>query len=275
MPRVLTIAFMFIIYINTAIASSITIGTIDGEPEAKLSKFEALANYLQKKLSQKNINIKVEIPKDMATAIKLIKNKKLDIFIDSLYPTLKVQDKTNIQINLKRWKNNSAGYNSIIFVKKNSDINNIQNLKGKTIAFEDPFSTSSYFVPKKALERQKLVLSNEEKNKEHIKYVFSKNEMNSSAWVVFGKVDAATTDSVTFNKFDKKLYKIIYKSDFIARQLVSFSKNIKAELKKEIINILLNMHNDLEGKIALRNFSETKKFSLIKDEELKLWEKFR
>ena len=275
MPRVLTIAFMFIIYINTAIASSITIGTIDGEPEAKLSKFEALANYLQKKLSQKNINIKVEIPKDMATAIKLIKNKKLDIFIDSLYPTLKVQDKTNIQINLKRWKNNSAGYNSIIFVKKNSDINNIQDLKGKTIAFEDPFSTSSYFVPKKALERQKLVLSNEEKNKEHIKYVFSKNEMNSSAWVVFGKVDAATTDSVTFNKFDKKLYKIIYKSDFIARQLVSFSKNIKAELKKEIIDILLNMHNDLEGKIALRNFSETKKFSLIKDEELKLWEKFR
>ena len=275
MPRVLTIAFMFIIYINTAIASSITIGTIDGEPEAKLSKFEALANYLQKKLSQKNINIKVEIPKDMATAIKLIKNKKLDIFIDSLYPTLKVQDKTNIQINLKRWKNNSAGYNSIIFVKKNSDINNIQDLKGKTIAFEDPFSTSSYFVPKKALERQKLVLSNEEKNKKHIKYVFSKNEMNSSAWVVFGKVDAATTDSVTFNKFDKKLYKIIYKSDFIARQLVSFSKNIKAELKKEIIDILLNMHNDLEGKIALRNFSETKKFSLIKDEELKLWEKFR
>lgn len=275
MPRVLIIAFIFIIYMNTANASSITIGTIDGEPEAKLSKFEALANYLQKKLSQKNININVEIPKDMATAIKLIKNKKLDIFIDSLYPTLKIQDKTNIQINLKRWKDNSAGYNSIIFVKRNSDINNIQDLKGKTIAFEDPFSTSSYFVPKKALERQKLVLSNEEKNKEHIKYVFSKNEMNSSAWVVFGKVDAATTDSVTFNKFDKKLYKIIYKSDFIARQLVSFSKNIKTELKKEIIDILLNMHNDLEGKIALRNFSETKKFSLIKDEELKLWEKFR
>lgn len=270
----LYVIIFFTTFLN---AQTITIGTIDGEPEEKFSKFEALANYIQKKLKNNNKKINVEIPKNIPTAIKLINNKKLDIFIDSLYPTLTILKKTDLEIELKRWKNNSAGYNSIIFTKAKSEINSLNDLKGKTIAFEDPFSTSAYFVPIKAIEKAGLKISPiiKDKDKDTVKYFFSKNEMNSAAWVIFGKVDAGATDNITFDKFDQKLYKVIYKSKFIARHLVSFSKRINPEIKKEILNILLNMDKDEEGKEVLRSFSKTKKFSTIKDEELELWESFK
>lgn len=262
------ILLSFFLLLNLS-AQSITIGTIDGEAENKLSKFEAIANYLQSHLEKDDLEINVEIPKDIPTAIKLIKAKKLDIFMDSVYPTLLIQKDTNISIALKRWKKGQEGYRSIIFTKKDSPINNIKDLKGKIIAFEDSFSTSAYFVPKKAIEKENILLSNNPEDKNALKYLFSKNEMNTAAWLIFKKVDVAATDDITFNTFEKNLYKVIYKSNIIARQLVSFSKKINPKLKKEIINILLTMHENEEGREVLKTFSKTKKFTILKKDEIK------
>lgn len=264
-------SLLLIILFSSSIQANevITIGTIDGEPENKFLKFEAISKYLQKKLNRKNLQINVEIPKDTNTAIQLINENKLHIFIDSVYPTIIVQKKTGLTIETKRWKKGKEGYKSIIFTKKDSNINSIIDLEGKTIAFENEFSTSAYYIPKKAIEKHGLLVSNEEKAKS-VRYSFARSEDNATVWVLFGKVDAAAIDDITFNSLDKNLYKVIYKSELIPRHLVSFSKNINIKLKKEILDILYNMHKDDEGKEVLNKFSKTKKFSPLKKDELKL-----
>lgn len=248
----------------------LTIGTIDGEAENKLSKFELISKYLENKLIDKKIKVNVEIPKNINEAIDFINAKKLDIFIDSVYPTLIIQKKTDITIEAKRWKKGQEGYKSIIFTKRNNNINSIMDLKGKTIAFEDNFSTSAYYVPKKAIEKKGIFLS-KKKEKDKLAYLFSGSEENTEAWIIFDKVDVAATDNLTYKSFNKNQYKIIYQSSLIPRQLVSFSKRIKPTLKKEILDILLDMHNKKEGKTILKEFSNTKKFSKIKNSELILW----
>jgi len=266
------IIFLFL-FSSAHAQDTITIGTIDSEPEEKFSKFGYIANYLQKKLNKKNIKVNVEIPKDINTAIKLINENRLDIFVDSVYPTLIVQKKTGVSIECKRWKKGSEGYKSVIFVNKQSSINSIEDLKGKTIAFEDEFSTSAFYIPKKAMEKHGLVVSNKgEPNS--LKYSFAGSEKNTAAWVLYKKVDAAATDDLTFESFDKNLFNVIYKSKLVPRHLVSFSKNINYELKKEILVILYNMHNDQEGQKALKAFSKTKKFSHLTSDDLDFLEEF-
>ena len=252
---------------NTYAQDIITIGTIDSEPEEKFYKFEPIANYLEKKLNKKNLKVNVEIPKNIKTAIKLINDKKLDIFIDSVYPTLLVQKNTDMSIKCKRWKNGSEGYRSLIYVNKKSNINSIGDLEGKTIAFEDEFSTSSYYIPKKAIEKYGLKVSNEDEPK-NVKYSFARSEKNTAVWLLYNKVDAAVTDDLTFETFDKKLFKVIYKSKLIPRHLVSFSNRVNKKLQKEVIDILHNMHNDKEGKKVLIKFSKTKKFSPLTKNDL-------
>lgn len=254
---------------NLQAYESITIGTIDTNPEDKLSKFEAISKYLQKKLNN-NIIVNVEIPINIDTAVNLIKSNKLDIFIDSVYPTLLIQKRSGLSIEAKRWKKGYEGYRSLIFTKKESKIDSIQDLKNKTIAFEDEFSTSAYYIPKKAIEKEGLNLSNNNSNS--IKYLFSRSETNSAVWVLFKKVDAAATDDITYKALNKNQYKIIYQSDLIPRQLVSFSKKISPELKNEILNILFNMHKNKEGKKVLELFSKTKKFTKLKKDDLKILE---
>ena len=266
---VLKAALIVLLSISNLMSQTITIGTIDTEPENKFSKFEALSDYLQNKLKKNKILINVEIPKDIDTAISLIKHNKLDIFIDSVYPTMVVQKATPISIELKRWKKGSEGYKSVIFTNKGSKINLMQDLVGKIIAFEDEFSTSAYYIPKKIIEKHGLILSNTS-GKNAVKYSFSRTENNAAAWVLYKKVDVAVTDDLTYDSFDKNLFKVIYKSKLIPRHLVSFSKRVNAVLKEKIINILYDMHNDQDGIAVLKLFSKTKKFSPLTKNDWKI-----
>lgn len=259
--------FILLLFLSSLSSyDKIIIGTIDAEAESKFSKFQALADYLQKELNRKDIKFAVEIPKDINTAIKLINEKKLDIFIDSVYPILVVQKQTDISIEAKRWKKGSEGYKSVVFTKKESNINKIKDLVGKSVAFEDNFSTTAYFIPKRVFEKNGLIVSNEAISS-NVKYSFARSEQNAAAWVLFSKVDVAVTDDVTFKSFNQNLFKVIYKSRLIPRHLVSFSKKISPSLKKEILTILFNMDKKQKGKDVLTHFSKTKKFSpLTKDD---------
>jgi len=268
-------AFAILFFISNMYALEIiTIGTIDSEPQDKFSKFEPLSTYVQTKLNNQNIKINIEIPKDINTAIKLIQEQKLDIFIDSVYPTLLVQMKTGITIEAKRWKRGSEGYKSVIFTRKDSAINSIKDLSGKTIAFEDEYSTSAYYIPIKVIEKHALMVSNNGDTKS-VMYSFARTENNTATWLLFNKVDAAVTDDVTFESFDQNLFKVIYKSELIPRHLVSFSKRINQKLKKQILDILFSMHKDKEGLLVLKAFSKTKKFSYLNEKDLKVMKEFK
>jgi len=263
-----------LLFISNLLSQTITIGTIDSEPENKFSKFEALSDYLQNKLKKNKILINVEIPKDINTAISLIKNNKLDIFIDSVYPTLVVQKAVGLSIDSKRWKKGSEGYKSVIFTNKKSKINLIEDLRGKRIAFEDEFSTSSYFIPKKVIEKRGLILSNTNKNNA-VKFSFARTENNAATWVLYNKVDVAVTDDLTYESFDKSLFKVIYKSKLIPRHLVSFSKSIDFSLKEKILDILYKMHENKEGIEVLKLFSKTKKFTPLNKNDLDIIKEFK
>jgi len=267
--------FAILFFISNIYALEIiTIGTIDSEPQDKFSKFEALSSYVQKKLNNQNLKINTEIPKDINTAIKLIQDKKLDIFIDSVYPTLLVQNKTGIVIEAKGWKKGSEGYKSVIFTKKDSLISSLKDLSGKTIAFEDEYSTSAYYIPRKVIENHGLMVSNKGGNKS-VMYSFARTENNTATWLLFNKVDAAVTDDVTYGSFDQSLFKVIYTSELIPRHLVSFSKKINQKLRRQILDILFSMHKNTEGLAVLKEFSKTAKFSHLNEKDLKVMQEFK
>lgn len=266
--------FFFIFCTAALIAdTTINIGTIDSEPKEKIEKFQAVATYLEEKLKKRDIKVGVEIPKDIGSAVDFINTKKLDIFIDSVYPTILVQKDTGITIRCKRWKKGLQGYRSLIFTKKDSPVEKMEDLKGRTIVFEDEFSTSGYYVPKNAILSKGLELS-DKYDAQRVNFLFSKSEQNSAAWLLFDKVDAAALDEGSFGELEQKLFKVIYTSKQVPRHLVSFSKDMDQKLQKEILDILYTMHNDERGKEVLKKFSKTKKFSKLTEDDIRIIQGF-
>lgn len=232
-----------------------TIGTIYSKSiDIKLDEFSALASYLENN-NTKNLKFDIKLVTSSEEAIKLINASLIDIFIDSLYPTKIVQKGANIRVSSKNWKNNSEGYRSVIFVKKNSDIKSIEGLKNKTIAFEDRFSTSAYFIPKRAIEKHGIKVDNE-RNKESVHYMFALSEKNCAAKVLFGKVDAGAIDDKSFNELNKDLFRVIYTSELIPRRVVSFSDYVPLEIENEILRLLYNLDKTEDGRKILKIFSK-------------------
>src|SRR5262249_61747542 len=91
----------------------------------------------------------VVIPRTPFQVSGLIEQRNVDFYMDSPYPTYLINDVQGVaKLLLRSWKSGMAEYRSLVFTKKNGEINRLEDLRGKTFAFEDPESTSGHFLPR-------------------------------------------------------------------------------------------------------------------------------
>jgi phosphonate transport system substrate-binding protein len=190
--------------------------------------------------------------------------------MDSFFPSLAVSRLSDSKLLLRRWKMGKSEYQSVIFTRKDSGIARLEDLKGKVIAFEEPFSSTGYFFPKIPLLEKDLRLALKKQGNDPVKpdevgYVFSHGDSNTIYMVLNGVVAAGTTDDQKYFTLAKSLgsFKIIHKTVSFPRQLVSYRADLPANLVTRIRDILLNMHRSESGKQILQAFESTTKFEAI------------
>jgi len=161
-------------------------------------------------------------------------------------------------------------YQSIIFTRKDSGIARLEDLKGKVIAFEEPFSSSGYFLPKLDLLKKGFRLAPKRQGSEPVKadevgYIFSHGDTNTLFWVLNGMVAAGAVDDQKYFMFarNRDSFRIVHESASFPRQLVSFRADFPTKLLARVKELLLDMHQSEEGEKALRDFESTTKFDEI------------
>jgi phosphonate transport system substrate-binding protein len=139
------------------------------------------------------------------------------------------------------------------------------------IAFEDPGSTSGYFLPKLLLlekgfrvaEKPDLsakVLAGE------IGYIFAGSETNVVKLVREEKVVAgaiSNDDYASLDETSKARLSILVESGSVPRHLVSVRRNLPEAVITRLREILLSMDQDDEGQKILRQTDGTTKFDAL------------
>src|SRR6185503_20306551 len=77
-----------------------------------------------------------------------LEEKRVDFYMESPYPTYLINRLGAARLLLRAWKGGMAEYRSLILTSKQGGVTESKELRGKIIAFEDPGSTSGYFLPK-------------------------------------------------------------------------------------------------------------------------------
>src|SRR5262245_215864 len=129
---------------------TLTLGAIFQNPREPVEEhFRPLVNYIARKLSPSGeIKGAVTVVSSAAQMTKLLNEQRVDFYMESPYPTYLINQLGAATLLLRRWKGGMAEYHSIIFTAKDGGISRLEDLRGKMIAFEDPGSTSGYFLPK-------------------------------------------------------------------------------------------------------------------------------
>ena len=96
---------------------------------------------------------------------------------------------------LIREKDGIRENNSVVFVNKDSDIENFADLAGEVVVFQDPGSTSAYILPRNLLAEAGLELVESERPVPgKLADYFSGDDENLLAHVKLGKADAGGVD---------------------------------------------------------------------------------
>jgi len=204
----------------------------------------------------------------------MLREQKLDLYVDSPFPTIIVARKSNSIPFLRRWKNGVAEYHTLFFVKKSSSIYSIDDFDGKTIVSEDPASTTSYLMPMAYLIHRGFNINQSQKNS--IRFVFSGGEENSPLWILEGKADVGAMNNVEFENIPdaiKSQLKIIDRTVDVPRHIVSHRSDMGPAKVDKIRKILMDMDKETEGIEILKNFDGTKKFDMISMDDINNTEK--
>lgn len=148
-------------------------------------------------------------------------------------------------------KTMQPGYHSIIITQKDSPINSLMDIKGRTYAFVDPGSTSGYMVPSAFFVRAGIV-----PEKDFKQVMYSGGHDASIVAVAEGKVEAASVaDRILERAFakglaDRKKIKVIWQSDLIPNNPMLYRKALSEGLKKKIRDAFFGFKNLAFGEMG-------------------------
>ncbi len=268
-------AFSFIllfIFSAQSMSKNLTLGSVSKEPAEEIAVFLPFAKYLAAELKEQGIDAgKVVVTPDVKSMSAALQDGAVDIYIDSPIPVYGASLKSGAKLMARRWKKGVAEYHSVIFVKADSGIESLGQLQGKVLAFESPFSSSGYFLPKMALLNKGFSLKQAYKRSasvasDEIGYFFSRDEENTLLWVERGIVSAGVMGSqqlaelLSLGRHD---IKVLYQTPSVPRHVVVYRQDLDSELVERVRQVMMAMSETEAGQLALAKFQKTTKFDPI------------
>lgn len=171
----------------------------DESPTELQRKFGQLAAYLEKQLGMKVAYTPVS---DYAAAVEALVGKKLDMVWYGGFTFVQARQRSGNQVIPLVQRAEDEKFRSVFITRADSGIKSLADLKGKTVSFGSPSSTSGHLMPRYFLVQQGI-----EPDRDFRQVAFSGAHDATIAAVAGGKVQAGALNISVWEKFvqDKRV----------------------------------------------------------------------
>ena len=225
-------------------------------------RFEPLAAYLSERMG---INIKLTILSRYGNIIERMKADQIDgAFLGSFTGALAISQLDVIPLARPINMDGTSTYFGYIFVKKDSGINNVADMKGKTLALVERATTAGYVFPLAWFKRQGV----DDIGTYFNDYFFSGSHDGTIDAVLDNRADIGAAKNTIYDRMrkshpqiDKELV-ILANSPRVPSNGLCVSKNLDQKYRAQLTDLLLNLHQDSQGigvlkKLGAKRFVET------------------
>jgi len=254
-------------------AGVLTIGSLSLSPGREHAVVQPFADYLAGRLGPVGIGHgRVVVVESVRGMVEELAAGRVDLYIDSPFPVAFVAGHgSGLKVLLRRWKRGAEAYRSVVFVRADSDIETLADLRGRMIAFGEPFSTTGYLLPKTALVAAGLQVASYQDPaasvpRDRVGYVFSNDAESTVVWVLKGKVSAGAGNEDYFAEMAGERIgelRIVARTPSLPRNLVGARRGLDPEVEAAIVEVLLAMESDETGRAVLEAYEETVRFDRL------------
>jgi len=231
------------------------------EPEHNIfdqvERYRVLAAYLSQELG---VQVRLTIMSRYGEVLERFKARHLDGAILSSFTATRFVNQQHDAF--------TQGY---IFVRRDSGIKKVEDMKGQSIVFVDPATTEGYLFPMVFLRDHGV----EDIGKYFREYYFSGSHASAIFAVLDGKADIGCAKSSVFNRLTdhdpsiKKDLEIIAESPRVPETTLCIRKDLPADIKQKLLSILLIMDKIESGTEVLRKI-ETLRFINAKESDFSI-----
>jgi phosphonate transport system substrate-binding protein len=250
----------------------LVIGRISDDPVADYAPLKRLLDYVVPRMRSAGIREgRVLMAKDAQQMASYLRRGQVDWVTETAGNAMRLQDRGRAQPLLLAERDGVSRYRSVIFVRRDSGIAGLDQLRGRSIAFQNDASTSAYFIPAIELLRRNQTLSllsslKDRPSGDSIGYLFARSESNIGAWVHKRLVDAGAMSELDWNNprrlppaFRRDLV-VIHTSEPYPRALEMVRADLDPAVRETLASVLTAAATDPQAREPLKSFFRTTRF---------------
>ena len=210
--------------------------------EKLVEDLKPISDYLSERLG---VKVEAFTASNYIGVVEGIGSGSVDFGIIPPFSALLAQKQSNAKpILTSKGKTGKPGYTAELYVRKDSGIKNLQDVKGKKVAFVDPSSSSGYIYPGAMLVEAGLNLEKD------ISYQFSGGHDKSLQLLLNKDVDVIATFDGVEDRYAKDFPQAktdiqkLATSDMIPGIMVTVSSKMDKDLQEKLEKALRDIEND-------------------------------
>lgn len=268
----LTILLSFFFVISLYPNEKITLGLTGVTLKEDISTIMNFKSYLSK---EAHIDINLKFAKSYSIIESFIINESVDIAYVCGATYVDLEDLNKVELFVIPISKGLKTYSSLIISQKDKKYTSLFDFKDKTFAMSDPDSNSGSLLP-----FYKILKEGYHKDSFFKKVIYTYDHGESIEAVLNGFVDGASVDSMVYfayiNKHPNSKNNLKIVKDFNNYPIPPFiiRNTLDIKIKEKLLNTLLSMHKDTEGKkilnaMSIDRFEIPKNISYDKIKEVK------
>ena len=232
---------------------------------------QPLVDILRKELA---MEIQPFVATDYTGIVEALRVNKLDVAFMAPASYVLAKNEANIKVILKSERKGIPYYYAAIITRADSNIKNLDDLRGKTFAFGDSLSTTGHVFPRKMLKERGI-----DPVRDFTQILYSGGHDATVLAVLNGKVDAGATYANSPDSSDTAWMRYLKNPEDVKRiRAIAFSEPIPADnlvvsdsldpdIVKKLEDIFVELSRDPKGKKMLRDLYQIDGFVPATDKD--------
>ena len=250
----------------------LVLGPISDDPKTHYEQLKPLLDYVVPRMRDVGIREgRILMARDAQQMASYLRRGRVDWVSETAGTAMLLRERADAVPLVLSERDGTSHYSTVFFVRRDSGIDGIDALRGHSVAFQRPLSTSAYFMPAiELLERgiplELLLSPSDPVPGDVVGYLFARSELNIATWVHKRLVSAGVMSNVDWNnprrmpELFKRDLRVIASTGPYPRALELVRDGMPPAVSARLREVLLEAASDPDAGEALLRFFQTTRF---------------
>ena len=253
-------------------ASVLVLGRVSDDPKLHYDQLKPLLDYVVPRMAGVGIRSgRILMARDLQQMSSYMRRGQIDWVTETSGNAALLERRAGAHSLLVTERDGATRYHTVFFVRRDSPIRGLQDLRGHSVAFQNPYSTSAYYLPasmllEAGLRIEPLLTPMDRAPADAVGYLFARTELNITTWVHKRLVDAgvlSNLDWVNPQRLPPSFaddFRVIAESRDVPRAIILTRKGMDPRVEARLREVLMEAALDPDAGEVLRRFIGTSRF---------------